>query len=182
MPRLAALDPATATGDAKALLDGVQKKLGATPNLMRTMAQSPAVLKAFLSFGEALSGTRHFDAKGREAIALAVAGVTRCDYCASAHSAISRALKVDAEEITLRLEGRSADAKLQTALVFARKVVDTEGNVTDDDIADVRAAGYDDGAMAEIVAIVALNLFTNYLYHVADTEIDFPKVILTKVA
>ena len=71
MPRLTAIDPATATGEAKALLDGVQKKLGMAPNIVRTMANSPTVLKAFLGFGEALSGGR-FDAKSREAIALAV--------------------------------------------------------------------------------------------------------------
>ena len=36
MPRLTPIDPATATGEAKVLLDGVQKKLGVTPNLLRT--------------------------------------------------------------------------------------------------------------------------------------------------
>lgn len=30
--------------------------------------------------------------------------------------------------------------------------------------------------LAEVVANVALNVFTNYFNHVAETDIDFPKV------
>jgi alkylhydroperoxidase family enzyme len=39
----------------------------------------------------------------------------------------------------------------------------------------VRAAGFDDGAIAEVVANVALSIFTNYFTNVAETDIDFPK-------
>ena len=179
MPRLTAIDPANATGEAKELLGGVQKKLGMMPNLFRTMANEPAVLKAFLGFGEALSGGR-FDAKSREAIALAVAGANLCEYCISAHTAISKSLKVDDLEIKRRLDGHSSDPKLDAALVFARKIVERRGLVGDEDVAAVRAAGHDDGAIAEIVANVAANLFSNYFNHVAQTEVDFPKVDLAR--
>jgi uncharacterized peroxidase-related enzyme len=177
MPRLPAIDPATATGEAKALLDGVRNKLGMAPNIVRTMANAPAVLKAFLGFGEALSGGS-FDAKSREAIALTVAGVNSCEYCASAHAAFSKSLKVGDAEIERRLKGHSSDAALDAALVFANKLVENRGFVDDADMAAVRAAGHDDGAIAEIVANVAANIFANYFDHVAQTEIDFPKVDL----
>lgn len=177
MPRLPAIDPVTATGEAKVLLDGVQKKLGVTPNILRTMANAPAVLKAYLELGEALSGGS-FDAKSREAFALAVAGANACDYCASAHTAISKSLKVDDSEIDLRLRGHASDPKLDAALVFARKIVEKRGFVSDDDIAAVRGAGHNDGTIAEIVANVAANILTNYFNHVAQTEVGFPKVDL----
>jgi len=177
MPRIAPVDPATATGEAKVLLDGVQKKLGMTPNLLRTLANAPAALKAYLGIGEALTGGR-FDAKTREAFALAVAGANSCEYCASAHTAISKSLKVDDTEIHRRLGGHSGDPRLDAALVFARQVVDKRGFVSDDDIAAVRAAGHDDGAISEIVANVVANIYTNYINHVAQTEVDFPKVDL----
>ena len=38
----------------------------------------------------------------------------------------------------------------------------------------LRRAGYNDGEVGEIVANVALNLFTNSFNHVAATELDFP--------
>ena len=180
MPRLTAVDPATATGEAKTLLDGVQKKLGMTPNVIRTIANSPAALKAYFGINEALAGG-HFDAKTREAFALTVAGANSCDYCASAHTALSKGLKVDDAEIDRRLAGRSSDPKLDAALAFVTQVVDKRGFVTDDDIAAVRAAGHDDGAIAEIVANVVANIFTNYVNHIAQTEIDFPKVDLGAV-
>ena len=50
------------------------------------------------------------------------------------------------------------------------------GGVSDDDLAEVRAAGYDDAEIAAIVAHVALNVLTNYLNRVAQPVIDFPEV------
>ncbi len=46
MARWSAIDPKPACGKAKDLLDKVQVTLGKTPKMMRTMANSPAVLEA----------------------------------------------------------------------------------------------------------------------------------------
>lgn len=56
------------------------------------------------------------------------------------------------------------------------------GHVWDADIAAVKAAGYDDGEIVEIVLHVALNTLTNYVNEVAKTTIDFPVVHANKVA
>ena len=71
MTRLTAIDPTKATGEAKPLLDAVQAKLGITPNMMRTMANSPAVLQGYLNFSGALAEDS-LNAQVRELIALAV--------------------------------------------------------------------------------------------------------------
>jgi len=89
---------------------------------------------------------------------------------------VSQSLKVEQSEIDLRLEGSSADAKLAALLSFASAIVEKRGLVSDADIAAVRNAGYDDGAIAEVTAQVAANIFTNYINHVAQTDIDFPVV------
>jgi hypothetical protein len=57
---------------------------------------------------------------------------------------------------------------------FACKVVQDRGVVADSDVEQIRRAGYTDGEVGEIVANVALNIFTNYFNHVAATELDFP--------
>jgi uncharacterized peroxidase-related enzyme len=175
MSRIAALDPAVATGRAKELLDTVQKSLGVTPNLMRVMAQEPAVLDAYLQLGQAL-GKGSFNPSTRHAIALATAGANACGYCASAHSAISAGLKVPNDEIASRLAGRSSDPKLDAILQFSRQLVATRGDVSDADLAVVRSAGVSEGEIVEAVANVAANLLTNYINHVAHTVIDFPEV------
>ena len=173
MPRLQAIDPTTAMGKSKELLDGVQTKLGMTPNLMRTMANSPAVLAAYLGFSNALAGGR-LRAKLREQIALTVSEANDCNYCRAAHSAVGETLGLSGEELLDSRKATAADPKVDAALRFARELVEKEGWVSDENIALVRDAGYGDGEIAEIVANVALTIFTNYFNHVADTELDFP--------
>ena len=175
MPRIQPIDLEKAQPKAKALLEGVNKSLGITPNIMRTMAQSPATLEAYLGFGKALSGAS-ISPQLREQIALTVAGENSCGYCASAHTAIGTKLGVDTEELTANLKGLSADAKTEAALEFARQIVIERGWVSDDDLKRIREAGYTEGEITEIVATVAQNLFSNYFNHIADTEVDFPRV------
>ena len=98
MPRIAAVDLASATGKAKDLLAGVQKALGATPNLMRTMANVPAVLDGYLAFSGALRGGG-LSPQAREAVALAVAGENGCGYCAAAHTFLAGKAGVARDEL-----------------------------------------------------------------------------------
>ena len=175
MSRLNIVNPDTATGAAAELLNNVKAGMGAVPNITKVMANQPAVLEMFLSIGGALSKGA-FDAQTREAIALTVAGANKCDYCASAHTAISQSLKVDQSEINQNLQGKSSDPKLAALLTFSAAIVSKQGFVSDEDIAAVKSAGYDDAAIAEATANVSANIFTNYINHVAQTDIDFPEV------
>jgi uncharacterized peroxidase-related enzyme len=175
MQRITAVNPVEATGKAKQLLDGVQAKLGMTPNLMKTLAAGPAALEGYLNFGAAL-GTGHLDAKFREQIALAVAQANSCEYCLSAHSAIGKMVGLKADEIAASREAHSADAKRDAGLQFVQALVMQRGLVSDQTLAQVKAAGFSDGDIAEIVGNVAINIFTNYFNHVARTDVDFPRV------
>jgi uncharacterized peroxidase-related enzyme len=159
----------------KPTLEAFHKALGAVPNLFRLMANSPAALNAYTGINGALATT--FDARTRERIALAVAQVNGCDYCLSAHTYLGLNLaKISPEEVALNRRGTSGDAKAAAAVSFATKMVRTRGHVDDADLAKIRAAGYSDAQIVEIVALVAENTFTNYLNEVARTDIDFPAV------
>jgi len=175
MQRITAVNPAEATGKTKQMLDGVKSKLGMTPNMMRTLAAAPAVLEGYLGFGAAL-GTGRLDAKFREQIALTVGQANSCEYCLSAHSTIGKMVGLKAEEIADSRIAHSPDAKRDAGLQFAQLLVVQRGEVSDQALAQVKAAGYSDGEVAEIVANVAINIFTNYFNHVARTEVDFPRV------
>src|SRR5438045_9272045 len=95
MPRLTPIDPATATGEAKELLDGIQAAFGMTPNSFRAMANNPAVLKGWLELGSALGAT--LTRKLGEQIAIAIAEQNGCAYCLSAHTAVAGLLGVAAQ-------------------------------------------------------------------------------------
>jgi uncharacterized peroxidase-related enzyme len=158
------------------LLEAVNKQIGSVPNLFRVVGNSPAALEGYLGLNGAL-GKGKLEAKTRERIALAVAELNGCDYCLSAHAYLGKNLaKLDDAEILANREGGSSDPKADAALRFAAKVVVARGHVTDADVAAVKAAGYDDAQVMEIVAHVALNTLTNYVNEVAKTEIDFPVV------
>jgi uncharacterized peroxidase-related enzyme len=181
MARINVIDPHTATGEAKTLLDAVQAKLGATPNFLRVLGNSPAALGAFL-------GLRHIAEHGaldlptRERIAVALAEQNSCEYCLSAHSAIGRKAGLSNEEITANRDGTSQDAKAGAAVAFARALVEHKGEVTQAELDAVRAAGYGDAEIVEIIVHVGMNLLTNILGKASRVEIDFPKVELKKAA
>lgn len=177
MQRINAIHPAEATGKTKTLLDGVQAKLGMTPNLMKTLASAPAALEAYLSFGAAL-GTGILDARFREQIAIAVAQANSCEYCLSAHATIGRMAGLTPEDIAGGRQARTEDPRRNAGLRFAQTVLVQRGDVSDAALANVRSAGFTDGEITEIVANVAVNIFTNYFNLVAGTEVDFPRVLL----
>jgi uncharacterized peroxidase-related enzyme len=174
MARLQSVDPAAATGKAKELLDRIQAAFGVTPNAARVMAVNPAVLEGWLHLSTALGTT--LTPKLNERIAIAIAQANGCGYCLSAHTAVGGMVGLDAGELDASRRGRSADAKAAAALRFALEVNARRGQVSDEDIARVRAAGYDDRDIAAIVGHVALNVLTNAINLVAQTELDFPEV------
>lgn len=175
MSRIQPIDYTRAIGKTKELLDRVTAQLGITPNMMKTMAQSPAVVEAYLSFSGALGGGK-LPRQLREQLALLSAEINHCGYCASAHTLVGKTAGLDADAILAARRGQALDAKTQAALKFASTVLVNRGEIQDTDVQAVRAAGFDDGEVAEIIANVALNIFTNYFNEIAKTEIDFPLV------
>jgi uncharacterized peroxidase-related enzyme len=175
MSRIPPVDPSVTAGKVQALLDSLQKSLGAVPNLYRVVAQSPSALEGVLGLTGALARGR-LGARLREQIALTVAEVNACDYCLSAHTALGRGLRLSDAELDLARQARASDARDEAALRFAARVLERRGRVDDAELAEVRRAGFDDGQIVEIVANTVLNVFTNYLNQVAGTEIDFPVV------
>lgn len=175
MTRIPAINPDQATGQAQRLLHGVESKLGFAPNIMRTMANSPAVLQGYLEFSNALS-KGNLSPKFREQVALAVSEVNDCQYCLAAHSAIGRSVGLSEEAIGDSRRGESPDTKEATVLAFTRNVVENRGWVSDDDVAKLRKVGLSQSDIVELIANISLTLFTNYFNHVAKTEVDFPTV------
>jgi uncharacterized peroxidase-related enzyme len=174
IPTFASIEASPAA--AQPLLEAVNKQLGVTPNLFRVVANSPAALEGYLGLNGALAKGQ-LDARTRERIALVVAEQNGCDYCLSAHTYLGKNVaKLDDAEMAANREGGSKDATADAAVRFAAAIVRERGHVSNADVQAVKAAGYTDGQIMEIVLHVALNTLTNYVNEVAKTEIDFPVV------
>jgi uncharacterized peroxidase-related enzyme len=181
MPRIPVLNTAHVSSDRKAVLDQIQAAFGATPNMFRTVAHSAAALKSMWgSFGALGAGV--IPPRLGEQIAVAVADRNACDYCLAAHTALGRKAGASAEEMAAAQAGESSDPRTATALRFALKLVDERGRVGEADLQALRAAGFDDEHIVEIVAHVALNLFTNYVNVAFAVPVDFPAVKLRHAA
>ncbi|MBC8050631.1 MAG: carboxymuconolactone decarboxylase family protein [Chitinophagales bacterium] len=175
MARINTVDHASATGERKDLMDGVKAQFGAVIKMFGTAANSAPALKFMLAGFGALGQGRLGAALG-EQIAIAMANRNACEYCLSAHSALGKRAGLSADALSAAREGRSDDRRAAAAITFALALVEGRGHVSDAQFAAVRAAGFDDEEIVEIIAHVALNIFTNYLNVALDVPVDFPSV------
>lgn len=167
---------------SRPLLQAVEKQLGVVPNMFRLVGNSPAALEGYLGMMGALAKGA-LPAATRERIALAVAEVNGCGYCLAAHAYLGKNLaKLSDDEIAANRAGGSSDAKADAAVRLAVLVARARGHVDASALHAVRAAGYTDAQVIEIVQHVALNTWTNYLNEVAGTEVDFPAVAALETA
>ncbi|OFA01809.1 carboxymuconolactone decarboxylase family protein [Duganella sp. HH101] len=177
MNRIALVSPADTTGERQQLLAQIHGAFGATPNMFKAVANSTAALKSMWGAFGALGGGV-IDAKLGEQIAVAIADRNECDYCLAAHTALGRKAGASAEEMSAAQAGQSDYPRTAAALRFATAVVNNRAQIADEEVEALRAAGFDDEAIVEIMAHVALNLFTNYVNVAFKVPVDFPSVKL----
>jgi uncharacterized peroxidase-related enzyme len=160
MPRLNTIDPASATGKAKELFDGPLK--GKHLNIFKGMAMSGALGSGSLSAAE------------REIVALVTAQQNDCDYCLAAHTHMGKGAGLSEAQTLEARRGDMGDAKYGALATFTKALLDKKGFADEGDLKAFKAAGYDDGDVVEVIASLALNVFTNYFNHVNGTEVDLP--------
>jgi uncharacterized peroxidase-related enzyme len=173
--RIAHLDPSQATGKTRQLLDEVRAEFGIVPNLFCVLANAPAALEGYLKLSGALA-SGGIGAKAREQIALTVAESNMSSYCLSAHVATADRVGLTEKDIADARRAIASTPKIDAILKLTRNIVVLRGEITDTDLGRARACGLTDNEIVETIANVALNIFTNYVNHVAHTLIDFPEV------
>ncbi len=124
--------------DSKPTLDTFTRMLGFTPNMLATFAQSPIAFNAWATFRSSLN--KVLDVKTREIISLAVSEVNGCNYCLAVHSYAASMAKLPADEIILARKGHAIDPKKDAAVQFARKIIETRGQVGESDLETVRSS------------------------------------------
>ncbi|MBC3933326.1 carboxymuconolactone decarboxylase family protein [Undibacterium curvum] len=180
MSHVALIQSATTTAQRQALLAPIQQTFGSTPNMFRAVANSPAALSsmwaAFGALGKGVLG-----AQLGEQIAVAIAQSNACEYCLAAHTLLGKNAGLSEAEMAAAQAGQSTDPKTAAALTFALKVVKQRAQVNEQDFVQLRSAGFEDEHIVEILAHVALNIFTNYVNIALDVPLDFPAVALNPV-
>ncbi len=175
--RIKPIEADNASKEQNEVLNLINQKFGRIPNIFALMANSPQSIKGYLAFNEALSNGV-LSPQIRERIAIVVAETHLCEYCLSAHVAIAKQIGLDDAEIMKARQVQSQEPKIDAMLGFARNLLLRKADLPESDYSDLKATGVTDAEITEIIANVALNVFTNYFNHVAKTEVDFPKVKL----
>ena len=135
--------------------------------------------KRYLPFSqfiaEVMSGDSELSRVEREIVALYVSDLNDCQYCAGSHQAILRSLGADEGAVS----SAQASARMGPVLDFAHKLTLTPSAVGQSDTDTVRAAGWSDQAVEDIVNIVSLFAFMNRL--VNGLGIEGSSVVFEKV-
>lgn len=159
---------------SQAIFEVIAKKMGKVPNLFATIGYSANALKGILEFEEAFSHGA-FSAKEREGINLVVSQVNNCDYCLAAHTMLAGMRGYDREEIIGLRKGLASDAKLQAALQLAKSIASNKGAADSALKEAFFNAGYDEAALIDLIGIVTVRTFTNYVYALTEIPVDFPQ-------
>jgi len=183
MARVKILTKEEASPKAQPILANYEKVLGVVPNFFAMIAQSPDALKAIADMHATLG--KSLGHKTRERIHVMTAEVNGCSYCLSAHTYLGHKLNgLEMDDLELNRTGHSTDPKADAALQFAYKVAKSRGHVEDADFAAVRAAGFSDAEIVDIVAETAFSFITNLFNNTFQTETDatFPALHVKKAA
>lgn len=159
---------------AQSILESVEKKMGKIPNLYATIGYSSSALKSMLETEASLAHDSSFTAKEREAINLIVSQVNECDYCLAAHTTLAK-MRGFTEEDTLDIrKGSFSEGKLDAVIKLAKSIANNKGKAENGVLENFFNAGFDEKALIELTALVALRSFTNYVFANTQIPIDFP--------
>lgn len=163
---------ADAPEGSQALLGGIEKAFGFVPNMLGTMAGAPTVLEGYQTLG-ALFDKTSLSATERQVVMLTTSAVNRCEYCVSAHTALSAMQKVPDDVVAaIRTGGEIADPRLEALRRFTADVVVSRGNPSPAALDALAAEGYGHAQILEILLGVGLKSIANYINHIAETQVD----------
>lgn len=159
--------------ESQAIFDLYQRRMGKVPNLYATIGYSGAALKGFVDF-EASFNHGAFNGKEREAIALAVSEVNGCAYCLAGHT-LAAIKNGFSKEDTLNIRrGKTGDPKLDAIIDLARSVTVNQGHADAQALGNFFAAGFNEAAVMDLIGLVTVRIFTNYVFALTEIPVDFP--------
>lgn len=173
MSRIAALTPATAQGAAQEMFTDLVARHGQVGSMVSTMAHSPAVLGGYLQLSKAMKRAK-LSRRISEVVSIAVQARQGCQLCLDAHIAAARAFGVTDAEIAAAREGTSPDPAVAAMITTGLAIYSHPTTITDDQVAELRAFGYTDREIVDVVGIVALNVLTGAFNLIAGLEPDPP--------
>ncbi|MEV4164935.1 carboxymuconolactone decarboxylase family protein [Nonomuraea dietziae] len=169
MRRLDRLESEQAPEKSRELLGGIVERHGSAGEMVSTMAHSPALLQGYLDFSRAMKRVK-MPRPLSEKVSLALQEWIGCGLCMAAHTQAARTAGLSEADIALARQGTSTDAREAALIAVAVRVLAEPASISDADVAELRALGWSDRVIAEIVGLVTLNLMTGAFNLLAGLE------------
>jgi len=158
---------------AKVVFDQFIKSTGRIPNLYATIGYSANALSSYMAFVQAQAkGTFH--GRDREAIYLIVSKFNGCEYCQASHTPSAIKFGWNEEDTVLLRARKFPEKKWQVIYDVIKSVIENKGEVSEEILSDFFALGYDRAALIDLMALINLMTFTNYVFRLTKIPIDFP--------
>jgi alkylhydroperoxidase family enzyme len=155
-------------------LQGLTQAIGFLPNVAATMAESPALLGAFLGGFGAFHGSA-FDEREKQVILLTNAVTMNCPWTVAFHSTIALKVGVATAEIeAIRGGGVPIDAKYAALSRLARGLIESRGKLEGADLAMFTAAGYSSRQALEVIAAIGISTMAATVGNLARTPVEVP--------
>ncbi|MDO4247963.1 MAG: carboxymuconolactone decarboxylase family protein [Neisseria sp.] len=174
MARLTVHSIESAPEQAKERMETVQKNNGFIPNLIGVLANSPQALAMYQEVGK-LNGSNSLTAEEIEVVQITAAAHNGCDFCVAGHTKLGKLKLHMPDNVLNALRSRTRieeNEKYQALAQFTMQLIDQRGKVSDQELQAVKAAGYNDQNVLDIVMGVALATLCNYANNVAQNDIN----------
>lgn len=164
----------TSTIDPKAEVHAqAEEMFGMVPNLVKEMtAHNPALADAYLAANQSIDAGS-LTPPERQAVILAISSYNDCHYCTKAHAFAGKAAGLDDDTVErINAGGLPDEDRLRSLVQATKKVLGKRGWLSDDDLGDLGAEGVSQSDLYEIVGLVGIKTISNYVNHIAGTEVD----------
>ena len=154
------------------LFDNLTKVIGSVPNLYAVFAKSEHALGNYLTLSNSKTSLR---AKEKEIINLVVSQVNGCEYCLSAHTAVSKMQGFTNEQIIeIRCAAITFNSKFDALAKLAKSIAENKGHASEQLVENFYAAGYNEGSLLDVAIAVGDKTITNYVYALTGVPTDYP--------
>lgn len=164
----------TATGEVAAILQATRDRLGFIPNMYGYMGVLPGVLTGYIAAYDSFRQDAGFTPPEQETVFLSISAVNGCTYCTAAHSMIAEKMsRLPADSLAALRSGEALpDARLNALAHFTRIMVQKRGLPDRNEVETFLAAGFETSHVLGIVQAIACKTYSNYVNHLAATELD----------
>jgi uncharacterized peroxidase-related enzyme len=165
MPRIRTITYEEAEPSAREVFDNYQKERGNIPNMFRTAAYRPEILRTMIAHFRAIMESGTVGIKLKELIAVRTSQINHCDYCVASHAQVAQRFGWSEEQLAdlANFRIRSDFTPREKAALELAERESLESENVDDAFWGRLREHFDEGEIIELAATIGLfNYFTRF--------------------